>query len=245
MEQAREIIWQNPITRFLYSMNIEGDSIFQLPLDTINAGGAVTDSLSLERQPNIYTLSPDGKRIFYDYYDASGGGRYVAIADLNGRKLMQQLSWAFYSISRWQQDDVLTSLAYYDDYIRFEFFDLDQVFEVPDQLSASSVSIPNLGNVVHMDWADDRTLVLSSEKGIYTAYLHSNLSGSATVNLLMEARCPAEGFMRFGIDRQHQKLLVQRFMPEETEINPGTKTSQYILMNLDGSDKEIIEIPGL
>ncbi len=239
-----KIIWQDPFTRFLYSMDTVGGNIFQLPLDTITSGAIVSDSLSLERQPYIYTLSPDGRRIFYDY-SGIAGGRYVAIADLNGRRLEQQQTLAFYYVSRWQQDDLLTSLVYYDNYINFEFFDLEEVFAVPNQSAASAVSTANLGYITSMDWVDDRTLILSAEKGIYTVHLPNNLFGNATVNLIEEAMCPAEGYIRFAIDRQRKKLLVQRFEPEYKGGNFGVKNPHYYLMNFDGTDKQTIEIPGL
>ncbi len=202
------------------------------------------DSLSLvDSFSYSFALNLTGDQLVFDYFSQSDLTTYHRLANLDGVILNQQLfSLGYYYL--WHHDSLLTTMGLDGNNAFLSFYPINNYFDVPNAPPISYSSISNIGYVTQYDWIDENTMAFSSEKGIYTVYF-SDINSVVTPTQIWKADCQRVGNVRFTVQRGAKKLIAQRYEIEKVGETQYVRNGQFVRMNYDGSDEEVIEIPGL
>jgi hypothetical protein len=222
------ILWHDQFTSNLFKIKPSGDSLARIPVDSF---------------PYNFALNLAGDKIIYSFNSPIDFSSQTAISDLNGENLQQQVNYLGYYVI-WHLDSILTEVGTSDGIsASIVLRDVNKLFEAPDQSVIANLTIPNIGYPSCAYWADERTMVISTEKGTYTVDFPTLSSPTPPVQI-WAATCPSVGSTRFTIHRAAKKIITQRFEIEKTSENTPLRTSSFVRMNLDGTGEEVIEIPG-
>jgi hypothetical protein len=199
---------------------------------------ALVDSFSY-----AFSLNLAGDQFVYDYYNQADFTTYHRLATLEGEVLKQHSNGlGYYYI--WHNDSLLTTLGSDGINAFLSFYSINNYFDVPDTAPFSYANISNIGYVTQYDWMDENTMAFSTEKGIYTVYF-PDINSVTTPTQIWKADCPRVGSVRFTVQREAKKLIVQRYEMEKAGETQYIRNGHFVRMNFDGSGEEVIEIPGL
>jgi hypothetical protein len=226
------ILFMNTTTNTILKIRPTGDSLLLI----------MTGFL----QTSPFSSSLEGDRFFSTYNPPLESTPQHGINKINGDLLahvpyVEGLAGGFL----WHHDSILTGFNISNAGWHLNFYSVNKFFETPEQALVSTSIISNIvARPEHSDWADETTLVVSTVKGLYTVDM-SDVYHPAKPILIWDAGCIDAGNVGFTVQRAEKKLIVQRYFFKKNAEKDYTRQMHFVRMNLDGTNEEVIEIPGL
>ncbi len=174
-------------------------------------------------------------------YDSSG----IRIYSENGELMNDDLYWISYFT--WHHDSLIVTPSQDFD-MQNATINLSVLRDAqPSLIPFRYIIYLNQPGIVHScEWIDDNRMAVTLDKGLYIInfsspnppYIESNIQ-------LVEETCVSTGYNGVTVDRFSNKLLLERYWLETNAFDQVIRHTHFVRMNFDGTNEEIIEIPGL
>ncbi len=102
------------------------------------------------------------------------------------------------------------------------------------------------GIIRSCEWFDENNIVLTMDKGLYVINISS--TNTPYINFgtrFIEETCINTGYNGVAVDHFSNKLLLERYWFEVEPSKQKRRHTQVVRMNIDGTGKEVIDIPDL
>ncbi len=221
------ILFENYDDYKFYKIKSNGDSLTQC-LNPISS--------------HRFRWNSEGDKFIYGFYE--NGDLGVHICDEDGAISQTYESNFSTKFDTWRHDSLLASADNYYPYDSNTYINVFTPIEVMNSSSYHAKAIIFGGEVGRgCDWIDNEILVVATSNGIYKVNFANPMVGE--VEKIFEKNCNSSTYKNPCIVRQTKKVILQRTDFEITGKNQATAHTSLVSMNLDGTNEETIEIPGL
>lgn len=226
------IIFLNLDDQKIYKIRPSGDSLTQL-----------TNESSLYPEWNS-----TGDRFIYRYRGAYPSPSGIKICDDEGL-VLQHFPEKDAKFDTWQHDSLLATAGTFwpnNDLLLINIFTPN---EIADNVKYHSKAfIENGGRSEGCEWIDNDNLIVASKAGIFKVTFSDSLQNYNIVQI-RETCTSLEGWYTIyrhpTVSRQTKKVIFHKSEYEFTGTKEVIITNRFVRMNYDGTNEEVIEIPGL